>query len=362
MGLLSFGYWPEVQRGGERIVHDLGVELSRLGHRPHVITSHPGAPRRSVEDGIAITRHWRPPEVTLRLRKIEQHLAHLPFSYLSLRATHHDLAHAFFPTDALAAARWSERTGRPAIFTHTGIPRRDQLSNRRLRLRVLERATRGNTAVTVLSTAARANMWRWLGVEARLIHPGVDLAAFEPGGMRAERPTIACAAAVDDARKRIPLLLRAFRRVRDQRPGCRLLLPRPHDGRLEASIRNDADGVEFFAPGPGAVAAVFREAWASALTSYNEAFGLVLVESLACGTPVVGARDGGVPEIVDRPEIGRLFEGDEEEAVARALLETLELAGDPGTPEACRRRAEQFSAASSAARYEALYLELLESR
>ena len=107
------------------------------------------------------------------------------------------------------------------------------------------------------------------------------------------------------------------------------------------------------------VATVFREAWASGLTSYNEAFGLVLVESLACGTPVFGARDGGVSEIVDSAAVGRLFEGDDEREVARAMLETLELAGDPATAAACRARAEAFDSRSAAVAHLELYRELM---
>ena len=355
--LLTFGFWPEIQRGGERIVHDLGVELARLGHRPRVITSHPGPPRTSVEDGVPVVRHWRPPEAPLRLRKIEEHLSHIPFTYASLRAGDYDVANAFYPTDALAAVRWSERTGRPAIFSHTGSPERDHISNRRLRLKVLERATRGSTAVTALSAAARDNIWRWLGVEARVIYPGVDLAEFEPRGERDGRPTIVCAAAPDEPRKRVALLVQAFARVRRSRPDARLVLIRPRDPALAQQLRGD--GIEFAEEDAAGVAALFRRAWVSALASRNEAFGLVVVESLACGTPVVAAREGGVPEIVDGDAVGRLFEAADPADVANALLEGLELAGDPSTPAACRARAERFSTRRTAQEYEALYRELL---
>ncbi len=45
---------------------------------------------------------------------------------------------------------------------------------------------------------------------------------------------------------------------------------------------------------------MFRRAWVGVFSSLQEAFGMVLVESLACGTPVVGAGDGAIPEIIDR--------------------------------------------------------------
>ena len=357
VGLLNPFFWPEVRRGSERIVHDLAVDLLALGYRPTLITSHPGAPRRSVEDGFPVIRHWRPPE-PWTMRGIEPHLSHVPFSYRSLSAGEFDLAHAFYPTDALAAVRWAERSERPAVFSYMGRATRRMLSYKRLRKPILERVIGRSDAIVALSRSARDSLWRWFGVEARVIYPAVDLEAFTPGdpGARAEQPTIACAAAVDDPRKRIGLLLRSFARVRDARPTARLLLTRPRREDLARQLTEGHPGVELVAP--GRPAASFREAWATGLASYNEAFGLVLVESLACGTPVFGAREGGVPEIVDSPSVGRLFEGDDERDVAAAILETLDMSEDPATAAACRARAEAFDVRSTTLAHVRLYEEL----
>ena len=101
---------------------------------------------------------------------------------------------------------------------------------------------------------------------------------------------------------------------------------------------------------------LYRRAWVSVLPSWGEAFGLVLAEALACGTPVVGADSGGIPEVLGGDErVGRLFDDDP----APALLEAIELARDPATAAACRARGETFSAARCAERHEALYRELL---
>jgi len=56
----------------------------------------------------------------------------------------------------------------------------------------------------------------------------------------------------------------------------------------------------------------FNAANASCLLSSREGHPNVVVESLACGTPVVGTRAGGIPEILTRPELGILVEGNEQ--------------------------------------------------
>lgn len=361
VALLNAWYWPEVRRGSERLVHDLAVDLLTLGHRPRLLTSHPSWRRTSiVEDGFEVIRSPRPPERLLALRNFQTGLSHVPFSYRELRRGDDDVAHAFYPTDAVAAVRWGQRTGRPVVFSYMGVPRRDALANQRLRMAIHEQVTTQADAVTVLSRAARDAMWRWLGVEAEIVAPGVDLELFCPGGERAAQPTLACAGDPGDPRKRAPLLVEAFAIVRRSVPDARLILMRPRDDAL--ARRLEEGGATLVDVDSRGVVDVFRSAWATGLASYGEAFGLVVVESLACGTPVFGPDDGGVSDIVDRPEVGVLFDAPDPDNVARAMLGALELAGDPATATACRRRAEDFDTLSSARAYAALYERLLASR
>jgi glycosyltransferase involved in cell wall biosynthesis len=74
---------------------------------------------------------------------------------------------------------------------------------------------------------------------------------------------------------------------------------------------------------------------------------------------VVGSDRGGIPEVIDRPEIGRTFTGEDPRDVAGALLEALELAGDPSAVSACQARAEELSLDRCVDAYLGLYHELL---
>jgi glycosyltransferase involved in cell wall biosynthesis len=67
------------------------------------------------------------------------------------------------------------------------------------------------------------------------------------------------------------------------------------------------------------LAAAYREARLTVLPSEYEAFGLVLLESLAAGTPVVASRVGGIPEVVEDGKAGLLVPPKSPSALAEAI-------------------------------------------
>lgn len=361
IALLHPTYWPEVRRGSERLVHDLGVVLAGRGHEVTLLTSHRGPPRTSVEEGVRVVRCWAPAKVPL-FGLHEDHLGVVPNVLWRLPRGGFDVAHAFFLADAWAAVRARRLGGPPVVFSFHGIPTREFLVMRRGRLEMMQGTVAGAAARTVLSEAAARPFRRYLLDEPRVLGGGTFRAAFETGEARAAVPTLLCAASLGDPRKRGELLLAAFRALRERRPDARLLLvrtPDPFMSPLSMKLPEGARWIE--AQRTDALARAYASAWASVLPAPDEAFGLVLVESLAAGTPVVAARSGACPEIVRSGAVGRLFEPDDERDLARAMDEALELGSRVETAEACRAEAAGHDWSTVADRYEELYAEVLGS-
>jgi glycosyltransferase involved in cell wall biosynthesis len=306
-----------------------------------------------------VIRQWRPPERPFNALGLPAGTSHALPAWWALRRSDADIAQGWTAPAALAAAR----SGKPSVFVFQGVLHEDDIARRPRTRALLMRAARECDVVTAYSDVAAREFTRITGVEAGVIEPGIRLDAFTPGadgeraappaptGARSAAPVIFCAADPDEPRKRVRLLVEAFAQVRRARPDAELWLMPASDPAIAS-----APGVRIVDPGADrdALVALYRSAWVSVLPAFREAFGLVVVESLACGTPVVGMRDGGaVPELLGDE---RWVAEPDPDSLARTLLTALDTPADPQT---CRRRAEQYSIERCAERYEALYRELL---
>jgi glycosyltransferase involved in cell wall biosynthesis len=163
------------------------------------------------------------------------------------------------------------------------------------------------------------------------------------------------------ARKGYGLLLRAFANIHSSDSQIRLVIVgRGHlRSRLQRQARDlgvaDAVTIESGMPFEE-LAALFRSADLVVYPSYYEGQGLIPLEAMASGTPVVTVDHGPLPEMVDE-SVGRLFVMGDPDSMAGAIMaeladpERLQEKGEAGR----RRVLEKFTFEHDAGRFEAIY-------
>jgi glycosyltransferase involved in cell wall biosynthesis len=187
---------------------------------------------------------------------------------------------------------------------------------------------------------------------AAVIHHGVDPAQFQvgPGGEHAVFlgrmcPEKGVVDAIRIARAAgIPLRIAAKMSEREEKEYFERCV-RPLLGR-DIEYVGEVGGADKWALLAGARCLLNPIRW-------SEPFGMVMIEALACGTPVIAAPIGAAPEIVEHGVIGWL--ADDDRSFVRAVRSADEL-----DRTACRRAVEErFSHLRMAADHERLYGELL---
>ena len=360
VALLNPSYWPEVRRGGERLVHDVARGLARRGHDVTVLTSHRARTTVEMEEGVRVVRSYRPPTKLMHRRAYEYHLTNVPTAFSRTLTGRYDVAHAFFLPDAWAAGRAHAVGGPPLVYSFIGIPTREWAVAQRYRLPMATRAVDEAAAVTVLSEAAAAPFRQFLLREPTVVPGSVSLEDFAVEAPPAAVPTLVCAASLSDPRKNGPLLLRAFEALRRRRPDVRLELVGAGDPTQGGVALDLPAGAVVREPADDAsLARAYASATATVLASVHEAFGLVVVESLAAGTPVAGVRSGALPELLADPRVGALAEPGDVSGLAEAMDRALELGEDPDTARHCRDAAGAYDEAAVLPRYEQLYEEAM---
>lgn len=348
--------WPEVRRGAERYAHELAAALSARGHRVTIWSTarHPGT------DKVLGVEVRRLPQRRLQPARWKDQAAEVGFAaqVLPRLATRRlDVWHATGIADATAATMLGRlRPGLTTVFTDHGFPvasSKARRSDAGLHRRVVDRI---GTYICV-SSAAGDYLQRDFGRPAVVVPPGVDLDRYR-AGRRETRPTLLFSGQLDEPRKHLPLFLAAID----------LLIARLPDLQIWLLGQGDADAA-LQAVSPAARAAVTRcaavddeelraryaAAWLTVLPSVAESFGLVVVESLASGTPVVVRRDSGGPaQLITDPEVG-ICSGPTAAELAESIEAGLDLAGRPATPERCRSAAAPYDWRHVAARMEAVY-------
>lgn len=126
--------------------------------------------------------------------------------------------------------------------------------------------------------------------------------------------------------KGIDVLIRAASLYEKALPGVKTLIVGQGQLRdqLEAQVQEEGlSGVRFLGhQNQDAVAEIYSVADVSTVPSRVEPFGLVAIEALACGTPVVASNGGGLPDFID-DKVGRLVKMEDHRDLANAIVEEI---------------------------------------
>ncbi len=343
--------------GVERVFHELSRALADRGHDVTIVASTPGRPPAAVRRDRV--RHVRGRRVATVLRTPVARLAHcIP---REAEVVHVAATYPFTTGPALRTAR---RRGAATVLDFHFEPVPDSTAGRLAAAiyRHVDPPYYGLAdAVVVRSLAYAANAPSLQGIaptRLRVVPNGLDTERFCPEGETLHDDALLFVGRLVPY-KGLDVLLDA---VAKARPEERLVLA--GDGPLRSRLERRARRLGIDATFLGRVSdtdlpRLYRGARLTTLPSINrqEAFGMVLVESMACGTPVLASDLPGVGDVarlggwVSRP-------GDADD-LARRLRMALDEAPRLHGQALARRIHDTFSWPAIARRFEAVYDEAL---
>jgi glycosyltransferase involved in cell wall biosynthesis len=299
----------------------------------------PGLTRHGVLGGIEVRRPrwWRVPKAGAVLdgylfrafagRTVREVARTFDFDVID--------SHWVYP-DGFAAVRLARRLGKPVVVSARGTDVNDFCYRWPVR-HFARQALRGATRVVAVSHALKERMIE-VGIPSEkiaVIHNGVDAALFCPGdrsaarralGLAAEETVLFSAGAILEAKGFQHLI--AGIALDPGEPPAHLYIagPGPYGDTLRslASAKGVADRVTFLGPvPPERMPLWYRAADFFCFGSLREGCPNVVIEALACGTPVLATLVGAVPDLVQEGRDGVLFEPGSPEAFASALRNAL---------------------------------------
>jgi glycosyltransferase involved in cell wall biosynthesis len=373
----AFGGIPRVLAAQTRGLAERGVRVTVATTDAYGEERLPAGEQTAARPGVEVAV-FRNLSNTLA-RRLQLYLPLGMRTFLRHRAATFDIAHVhgFRNLPGTWAASILSRAGVAVVLQPNGTAPR--IERRRLAKAVFDavagRTTLADASVVIAVSAAEERQLEAMGVEperiARVPNP-VDLTEFEglpeAGGLRrrlglGDGPLVLYLGQLSP-RKRVDLAVHAMATLDDG--DAHLVIAGPDMG-SEAALRRLAAGLgladrcHFIGVLAGADRlGALADADVVVYPSEHEIFGLVPLEALLCGTPVVVADDCGCGEVIARTGGGEVVEHGNPDALAVAVAAILDAPARWREPvdRAARRIAELYSTEAVAAQLEALYRRL----
>ncbi|BBL79938.1 GDP-mannose-dependent alpha-(1-2)-phosphatidylinositol mannosyltransferase [Rubrobacter xylanophilus] len=321
-------------------VDALACQLERRGHEVRVLAPNDPLDLRTRLLHPRLGRHHPPPERVVPVGRslpfpANGSLANIAFSprvwgtvRRAVKALRPDVIHVhepLAPMVSLAALAAAEELRLPVVGTfHANYPEGSVYCRifrvARALLDPTDRIGRVLCERIAVSPAAAASAGRYFRSDCWIIPNGVDVERFSPPPGLGRRPGEVLFVGRPVPRKGLPVLLEAFGRVLDAVPGARLVIvgSRPEDVDVPKRLLSSVE-VRGVVDGEGLVRAMHSAEVLCAPSTGRESFGMVLVEAMAAGLPVVASDIPGYDRVITHGRDGLLFPPGDPEALAAAL-------------------------------------------
>lgn len=270
-------------------------------------------------------------------------------------------AHYFYP-DGVAAAMLGKYFNKPVVISALGTDV-NLIAQFQLPRKMILWASQQASSIVTVSGALKTELEK-LGVDGRKIatlRNGVDLELFRPVDRQEVRARLGISGFALLSVGNLVALKGHDRIIESlsELPGAHLFIagsgPDAEALQKLAKVNKMEDRVRLLGPLPQETLREYYGACdALVLASSREGWANVLLEAMACGTPVVASRVGGTPEVVSSPAAGVLMASNTPEGIAQGVNA---LRANYPAPGATRAYAEKFSWADTTRRKIQLFTE-----
>ena len=338
--------------GTEAVVCHTVAEQRRLGHEPRIFCTAALQPPGGPPEGVSCFPYFYPyfPMPTADRLKLDKKggSPYAPALFRAVRDFRPDVIHIHAGGRlACASVKLARRLGVPCVMSlHGGaaaVPASEMeemlrplrkkfpygaILDRLLGMR-LDPLAHVNAVICISREEERRLKEKYPGRNVRYLPNGVEIA---PKSAEAERPpfrerpqiNVLCVSRIDYQKNQLALV-----ELLAARPACRLTLVGPltaqwYADKIAARVRELGVGERFtlvpgLPPGSAELEAAFAAADVFVLPSVHEPFGIVALEAMARGIPLIASNVGGLPDFVQDGKNGTLFDPSASGGLAEAF-------------------------------------------
>src|SRR5271157_294476 len=373
-------FLPDTERGIERFVYELSRGLMGAGQDVTVLTG--GRRKSRILGGVRIEYASMYGNHMTRWtgNLYDQRITYVPSGIIKMYRQSPDIVHAHHFGSGYAASLLNKYDGTPYVLTVHLVPSASSLASPIPVYRLMyKKALAGAATVIAVSDYVKDRVKKDFGIDSVVIPLSVDSQKFGPAPDKKalrrdlglpDSPVICMVSSIEDRRKRADMIIKAMPSILENVKDATLVLAGKTSPEIVAYLSGLAQtlGIADHVTITGRLDELKIRNYLAAsdvfvLPSKEEAGGLVVLEAMATGLPVICSNSGGITEYIRDGYNGVLFDCESVDDLADkvvGLIQDRDKAGSMAN-NARKLAASKYSWESCVSQYLSIYKEVVKS-